>query len=131
MPPTFICVDATVDGKKVGGDSGVFMLIDDMDKRTCREVLLAFLHGKGYGDVNNVLPGDSTIILRCVKMNDARLHGGCPAADVAQLALLKTARCFLHTRLPLPSPRCRPRSFRSIVPVLKNPDLHRVTPWFF
>jgi hypothetical protein len=43
MPPTFICVDATVDGKKVGGDSGMFMTIDDTDERTCRELLVAFL----------------------------------------------------------------------------------------
>ncbi len=74
MPPTFICVDATIDGKKVGGDSGVFMLIGDADERTCREILLAFLHGNGYGDANDVLPEGSTIVLRCVKMNDARLR---------------------------------------------------------
>jgi hypothetical protein len=79
MPPTFICVKATVDGKKVGGDSGMFMTIDDNDERTCRDLLNAFLQDKGYGDA---LPEGSTVVLRCVKMNDARLHGGRPAADV-------------------------------------------------
>jgi len=79
MPPTFICVKATVDGKKVGGDNGMFMTIDDNDERTCRDLLNAFLQDKGYGDA---LPEGSTVVLRCVKMNDARLHGGRPAVDV-------------------------------------------------
>ena len=56
MPPTFICVDATVDGRKVGGDHGVFQAIDDRDERTCHQLLLAFLKNKGLGDVHVALP---------------------------------------------------------------------------
>ena len=33
MPATFICVDVIVDGKKVGGDNGMFMTFDDTAKK--------------------------------------------------------------------------------------------------
>jgi hypothetical protein len=92
MPPTFISVDATIDGKKVGGESGMFVSIDDTDERTCRELLLAFLKDKGHGDASIALPEGSTIVLRCVKMNDVRLHGGRPAADVG---LIQDCTVFL------------------------------------
>ena len=51
MPPRIICVDATVDGKKVGGEYGVFQTIDDTDERTCHQPLLAFLRDKWLGDL--------------------------------------------------------------------------------
>ncbi len=78
MPPTFICVDATVDGKKVGGENGVFQTIDDTDEMTCHQLLIAFLKDKGLGDL---LEGD-IVVLRRVKMCDARLYGGRHAADI-------------------------------------------------
>jgi len=84
MPTTFICIDATVDGKKVGGDSGLFLNIDDTDERTCYQVLLDFLKDKGLGDANVALPEGSTVVLRCVKMVE-RLHGGRPATDVGHI----------------------------------------------
>ena len=82
MPPAFICVDATIEGKKVGGESGMSVSIDDTDERTCRELLLAFLKDKVHGDASVALPACSTIVLRCVKMSDVRLHGGRHVADV-------------------------------------------------
>jgi hypothetical protein len=85
MPTTFICIDATVDGKKVDGDSGLFLTIDDNDERTCYQLLLDYFKDKGHGDANDALPGDSTVVLRCVKMVDARLHGGRPATDVGHV----------------------------------------------
>ncbi len=42
MPMTFICIDATIDEKKVGGDGGLFLKIDDTDEGTCYQVLLDF-----------------------------------------------------------------------------------------
>jgi hypothetical protein len=82
MPATFICVDAIVEGKKVGGDNGMFITIDDTDERTCHHLLRAFLRDKGLGDANVALPDGSTVVLRCVKMCDSRLHGGRPSSDV-------------------------------------------------
>jgi hypothetical protein len=67
MPPTFSCVDATVDGKKVGGENGMFLTIDDTDGRTCQKFLLAFLKDKGLGDASVTLPPGSTVVLRCEK----------------------------------------------------------------
>ena len=55
MPPTCIYVDATIDGKKVGGESGMFVSIDDTDERTCYQLLLDFLKDKGLGDANVAL----------------------------------------------------------------------------
>ena len=66
-------------GRKSVVTVGCFMTIDDNDERTCKEFIIAFLQDKGYGDA---LPEGSTIVLRCVKMNDARLHGGRPTVDV-------------------------------------------------
>jgi hypothetical protein len=82
MPTTFISVDATVDGKKVGGDNGMFMAIEENDERTCMGLLTDFLKDKGLGDANIALPPGSNVALRCIKMIDARLHGGRPASDV-------------------------------------------------
>ncbi len=92
MPAAFICVDAIVDGEKVGGDTGMFMTINDKDERTCHELLCAFLKDKGLGDANVALPCGSTVVLRCVKMCDARLHGGRHASDVG---LIQDCTLFL------------------------------------
>ena len=55
MPPTFTCVDATVDGRKFGGDHGVFQIIDDTDERTYHQLHLAFLKDKGLGEADVAL----------------------------------------------------------------------------
>ncbi len=81
MPTSFICDDATVDGRKVGGDNGMFMTVEDNDERTCHGLLLDFFKVKGLGDANAALPLGSDVFLRCIKMIDARLHGGRPASD--------------------------------------------------
>ena len=82
MLTNFICVDVTIDGKKVGGGNGMFITIEDTDERTCRQFLFAFLKDKGLGATNVALPYGSTVLLRCVKMCDARLHGVRSASDV-------------------------------------------------
>ena len=97
MPATFICVDASVDGKKVGGDNGMFMTIDDTDERTCHQLLCDFLKDKGLGDANVALPDGSIVVLRCVKMCDARLHGGRLASDVG----LIQDRCIVFLSFPV------------------------------
>ena len=43
MPPTFFCVDVSIDGKKVGGDAGMFMHIDNDDSRTYKDLMNTFL----------------------------------------------------------------------------------------
>ena len=92
MPARFIFVDVIVDGKKVGGDNGImFMTIDDTDERMCHQLLCAFLKDKGLGDANVALPDDSNVVLRCVKMCDARLHGGRPVSDVGLISRLHCA----------------------------------------
>ncbi len=86
MPTTFTCIDATVDGKKVGGDSGLFLMIhNDDDERTCYQLLLDYLKDKGHGDASDALPEGSTVVIRCVKMVDARLHGRRNATDVGHV----------------------------------------------
>ena len=65
MPAAFIFVDAIVDGKKVGGDNGMFMTIDDTDERTCQWLLCAFLKDKGPGDANDALLYGSTVTSLC------------------------------------------------------------------
>ena len=85
MPTTLISVDATVDGKKVGGGNGsygTFMTIEDTDERTWQGLLLDFLKDKGLGDANNGLPSGSNVFLRCIKMIYARLCSGRSASDV-------------------------------------------------
>jgi hypothetical protein len=85
MPATCICVDAIVDGKKVGGDNGIFITIDDTDERTCHQHLCVGLNDKGLGNANVALHDCSTVFLRCVMMCDARLHGGRPPSDVGYI----------------------------------------------
>ena len=96
MLPTFICVDATVDGRKVGGDHGVFKTIADADKRTCHQLLLAFLKDNGLGDAHVALPKGSTVVLHYVKMCDARLYGGHPTADIGLIQ-----DCFVFFSFPV------------------------------
>jgi hypothetical protein len=94
MPPTIICVDATIDGKKVGGEKGVFQTIDDTDEMTCHQLLITFLKDKGLG----YLPKGSIVVLRCVKMCDARLRGGRLAADIG---LIEDCTVFLPFKVTL------------------------------
>jgi len=56
MPQIFICVDVSIDGKKVGGGAGMFTQIDNDDSRTCRDLMNTFLQAKATNDVEAVLP---------------------------------------------------------------------------
>ncbi len=56
LPTTFSCVDITVDGNKVGGESATCMTIDDDDERACQGQILVFVKEKGLGDENFALP---------------------------------------------------------------------------
>jgi hypothetical protein len=47
MPTQFICVDVTVDGKKVDGDNGMFMTIEDTDEMTCHRFSLPSSGARG------------------------------------------------------------------------------------
>jgi hypothetical protein len=67
MPPVFISVEAIMDGKKVGGENGMFVSIDDTDERTCPELLLAFLKDKGHGDASVALPEGSTMFFHALR----------------------------------------------------------------
>jgi hypothetical protein len=127
MPPRIICVDGTVDGKKAGSDNGMFLTIGDTDERTYHELLLAFLKNKSLGNASVALLSGSIVVLRCVEMMDARLHGGRPSADVG---LIQDGTVFLSFYATLVIAEVPTQKLSFIVRGLYKPAFHRQTSWF-
>ena len=104
MPTTFICIDATVDGKKVGGGRGLFLTIDNDDERTKGTAMQPMHYPK--------------VLLSSFVVYRWSMRVFMVAAMLPRSAMFKIALCFCRFRLPSRSPRCRRRSSCSPVPVL-------------
>ena len=95
MPTSFICVDATVDGRKVGDHNGMFMTVEDNDEVTCEGLLLDFLKVKGIGDANvALLPGSN------VRLNSVQLRTPNPGFFPTYPVHSRTTNCHRCQRIP-------------------------------
>ncbi len=93
------------------------MTIDDTDERTCHHLMRAFLKDKGLGDVKVALLDGFTVVLRCVKMCDARLHGGRLASGRRHYSRLQCV-LVVSVILAIAEVQCRRRNSRSTSPVM-------------